>query len=557
MEVLKYYVVFDGYDNKLISKHNTKRSADSKASELIDKGEYQEVGVSTYDDWLKNDKMYYPSKYQEDVFGRMGDIFRPMAKGGSINPFEVKTKKFGSLKRYTIVNKNTGVSFGRFKNKKDAEHYLDVHYMAKGGEVLDMKQISQEIKLYHKYKFDSDAAMSNGEDGKSFRLLDKAESNREEAIKLIHQFNKKNNTNFTFLDFDFNGNLVEGIASGTKVPTEYTNPTAEEGRYKYVVEVKHPYRKEEFITNFSYEQKDRDPSYQAAMQIVKDAQKDSDFKEGHIIFSYYIKGMGRSYMTIFHTDKKSMAKGGTMAEGGEIGTTYFIGRPEVGVIGRFGKKLATWKTCVVDENANKRYGHYTTSFRGSAKNLKLDGIVITQKEFDKLTFSKMAKGGMTTFDDKVQAISKRLEGTKVPKRLEKDYGKRYNHEEAIEAGRRIAGSIRKKYKMEDGGTVGNSKYTDAEIRRAMKNFFINPNEIQIIKNDDAYFAVVTEDFFINDEWYINYDEYGETVYKYFSHIREYNYPNDLRILLYYPIKKGYELDSSADVLEDDSEYFEN
>lgn len=297
MEVLKYYVVYDGYDNKLISKHNTKRSADTKASELIDKGEYQEVGVSTYDDWLKNDKMYYPSKYQEDVFGRMGDIFRPMAKGGTMNPFEVKTKKFGSLKRYTIVNKNTGVSFGRFKNKKDAEHYLDVHYMA--------------------------------------------------------------------------------------------------------------------------------------------------------------------------------------------------------------------------------------------------------------------KGGMTTFDDKVQAISKRLEGTKVPKRLEKDYGKRYNHEEAVEAGRRIAGAMRKKYEMAEGGTVGESKYTDAEIRRAMKNFFINPNKIEIIQNDDAYFAVVTEDFFINDEWYINYDEYGETVYKYFSHIREYNYPNDLRILLYYPIKKGYELDSSADVLEDDSEYFEN
>lgn len=169
----------------------------------------------------------------------------------------------------------------------------------------------------------------------------------------------------------------------------------------------------------------------------------------------------------------------------------------------------------------------------------------------------MAKGGMATFDDKVQAISKRLEGTKVPKRLEKDYGKRYNHEEAVQAGRRIAGSIRKKYGMADGGTVGESKYTDAEIRRAMKNFFVNPNKIEIIKNDDAYFAVVTEDFFINDEWYINYDEYGETVYKYFSHIREYNYPNDLRILLYYPIKKGYELDGSADLLEDDSEYFEN
>ena len=292
MEVLKYYVVYDGYDNKLISKHNTKRSADSKASELIDKGEYQEVGVSTYDDWLKNDKMYYPSKYQEDVFGRMGDIFRPMAKGGTMNPFEVKTKKFGSLKRYTIVNKNTGVSFGRFKNKKDAENYLDVHYMA--------------------------------------------------------------------------------------------------------------------------------------------------------------------------------------------------------------------------------------------------------------------KGGMTTFDDKVQAISKRLEGTKVPKRLEKDYGKRYNHEEAVEAGRRIAGSIRKKYEMAEGGTVGNSPYTDAEIRRAIQNFFVVP--MKIVKTDDAYFAVEQpETYLIENEYYL---DSTDELYQHHG-TREYNYNSDNRIQLYYPIKKGFNLNGSlADLLEDDMEYFD-
>ena len=63
------------------------------------------------------------------------------------------------------------------------------------------------------------------------------------------------------------------------------------------------------------------------------------------------------------------------------------------------------------------------------------------KELQLDTDFEMAKGGMTTFQDKVDAISKRLEGTKVPKRLEKDYGKRYNKEEAIQAGRRIAGSI--------------------------------------------------------------------------------------------------------------------
>jgi hypothetical protein len=84
------------------------------------------------------------------------------------------------------------------------------------------------------------------------------------------------------------------------------------------------------------------------------------------------------------------------ADGGKIGVTYFIGRPEVDSIGRFGKKSATWKTCIVDENGNKKYSHYSINIFGSAYKMKLDGIKITQKEFDKLDFSKkMAKGGET------------------------------------------------------------------------------------------------------------------------------------------------------------------
>lgn len=257
------------------------------------------------------------------------------------------------------------------------------------------------------------------------------------------------------------------------------------------------------------------------------------------------------------------AKGGEIR--GEVGTTYYIGTPEVDKTGRFGKKRATWKTCVVDENGNKRYGHFSISIIGNAKNNllqhlsyhKLHGVVITQKEFDNLTFSKMAKGGMTTFNDKVQAISKRLEGTKVPKRLEKDYGKRYNHDEAVQSGRRIAGSIIAKKKYDDGGTVGDSPYTDAEIRRAIQNFFVVPKNI--VKNDDAYFAVdEPENFLIEGEWYINTDEYGDTIYQYWKNSNSsYNYENDIRIQLYYPIKKGYELKGGlVDLLEDDMEYFD-
>jgi hypothetical protein len=59
---------------------------------------------------------------------------------------------------------------------------------------------------------------------------------------------------------------------------------------------------------------------------------------------------------------------------------------------------------------------------------------------------KMAMGG-ATFKDKVNAISKRLEGKKVPTRLKKDYGATYDKKEAKQAGQRIAGSMLQKIKM--------------------------------------------------------------------------------------------------------------
>jgi hypothetical protein len=55
---------------------------------------------------------------------------------------------------------------------------------------------------------------------------------------------------------------------------------------------------------------------------------------------------------------------------------------------------------------------------------------------------KMIKGG-ATFDDKVKAISKNLKGRKVPKKLQKDYGKTYDtKQERDDAARRIAGAMR-------------------------------------------------------------------------------------------------------------------
>lgn len=65
------------------------------------------------------------------------------------------------------------------------------------------------------------------------------------------------------------------------------------------------------------------------------------------------------------------------------------------------------------------------------------GIDFVKEEF--------AKGGRTRFRDKVESISNRLEGTKVPSKYRKDYGTTYDKEESKIAARRIAGAMMKKY----------------------------------------------------------------------------------------------------------------
>ena len=59
--------------------------------------------------------------------------------------------------------------------------------------------------------------------------------------------------------------------------------------------------------------------------------------------------------------------------------------------------------------------------------------------------SKMAMGGKVKFEDKVKSIKASLLKTKkVPKKVQKDYGKTYSPKEAEQAAKRIAGSMRKK-----------------------------------------------------------------------------------------------------------------
>jgi hypothetical protein len=79
-----------------------------------------------------------------------------------------------------------------------------------------------------------------------------------------------------------------------------------------------------------------------------------------------------------------------------------------------------------------------------------------EQRVGKLSFTPYyAKGGEmdkkpAKFKDKVKAISKSLEGKKVPKRVRKDYGATYDKKESIDAAKRIAGSMAKKERKRYG-----------------------------------------------------------------------------------------------------------
>lgn len=111
---------------------------------------------------------------------------------------------------------------------------------------------------------------------------------------------------------------------------------------------------------------------------------------------------------------------------------------------------------IVDENSSMKYAledliaakKDTSLYPGIEYNLDefYEKVATYLREEGKLirkSDDDYGKGG-TTFQDKVNAISGRLEGTEVPRRLRSDYGRRYNKEEAKKAAQRIAGAMRKK-----------------------------------------------------------------------------------------------------------------
>ena len=80
--------------------------------------------------------------------------------------------------------------------------------------------------------------------------------------------------------------------------------------------------------------------------------------------------------------------------------------------------------------------------KGKVKDSFIEGDKIMGNMMNRWN-SEMAKKP-AKFKDKVKAISKSLEGKKVPKRVRKDYGATYDKKESMDAAKRIAGSMAKK-----------------------------------------------------------------------------------------------------------------
>lgn len=55
---------------------------------------------------------------------------------------------------------------------------------------------------------------------------------------------------------------------------------------------------------------------------------------------------------------------------------------------------------------------------------------------------KDTSGQKIGFDELAKEVAKGYEGKKVPRKYQKEYGKRYSHAEALEVGRKVAGKQR-------------------------------------------------------------------------------------------------------------------
>jgi hypothetical protein len=147
---------------------------------------------------------------------------------------------------------------------------------------------------------------------------------------------------------------------------------------------------------------------------------------------------------------------GAMANGGSI-NKYFLRWDSInsrGGVNRNNKELSELPKNIVVNQSNYVYikkdtingkDYVPVRIIGGFKGVQLSEQEVKDKKIKRIETMEFAKGGKTTFNDKVKAISQSLlKRKKVSPSVQKDYGKTYDKKEAVDSAKRIAGAIRKK-----------------------------------------------------------------------------------------------------------------
>ena len=149
----------------------------------------------------------------------------------------------------------------------------------------------------------------------------------------------------------------------------------------------------------------------------------------------------------------------------------------------------------------------------------------------------MADGGKVSFQDKVNEVAKRLVDTDVPKRLQGDYGKKYNKEEAMLAARRIIGAQRAKYgepkEFSKGGMVEVKQQLGYAIEKlSHKQKKIYESELKRIKSDERFESLTDQDMadYVNG-WY------GEDIVSNMDFIGKQSFDFGMKVLALYNSQK--------------------
>jgi hypothetical protein len=145
-----------------------------------------------------------------------------------------------------------------------------------------------------------------------------------------------------------------------------------------------------------------------------------------------------------------MAHGGEVKAGDVLEATTGVKVKVIEYDPKFGGRVRVER---MDEYATGKPSHwmFLTKFKMPKEEKKIEEPkkAPRNKEALKKKLNEFKKGGeikkKATFNDKVDAISKSLEGKKVKSKYKGKYGATYDRKEAKEAAKNIVGKIRAKY----------------------------------------------------------------------------------------------------------------